>query len=1017
LGLTVGILFLTIGIVGCTSGWSITVQTDGPCYAIGDTVCIGGRLTYNDWPQQSVSVSIGVKSSSSDTPYYFGTATTDSDGNYNSSFTLGVNAELGTYVVSVNAEGCTNQTTFRVADPIYIKENGDVEPADAPISRNGNIYTLTDNIVANSTNGIIIERNDTILDGLGFALNGTRLANSNGIYLAHVSNVTIENMSIESFHNGLNQYLCSNCHIVDTDLFSNGNGIYYQQASSSTIEGNNITKNSYAGILLDGSYDNSLSGNSLANTISSNFGAISLRGSSYNNNITDNNFANNTLYGVYIEASYSNSIFHNNFFNNTRQGFVTSDSSGNLWDNGYPSGGNCWGDYDGADLFNGPYQNVTGSDAMGDTPYLIHNSNIDHYPLMQPWTGMLAQSSISIIFSVNPSKVDSPVTCTAIVSGSSPSGIVTWITGSNTGHFSNSNSMLSSGNCSTTYIDTSLGTVTITANYSGDLNNAQNSSSTTLTICPVTTFDQVGVGSDFTGTVVTIDGTNYTASELPLSFLWVEGSSHSFSYASPLSAGIGQRYVWNSTYGLSGVQNESLNVTGSGILTGNYDTQYYLTLATSPSGVDSLSGQGWHDVGSFASISAAQYVDIVSDPSRYSFSRWTTDNMTKIADSSLPATTVLMDEAKTVTANYVTQYCVTFAESGVGSDFPGSVMNVSGTDYDSSGYSDWFDSGARVVFSFYSPLVVTPNGEQYVLVSPNVTSPLTVSAATTVTGTYKTQYSITFDQSGVGPDCIDTVVVIDGSNYDFGALPASFWWDEGSTHTFAFQSPLAGISGTKQYNWTSTTGLSSLRSGSITVTSLGTVVGNYVVLVHDVAVTSVAVGPSVVCQGYGCAIEASLANIGDFPETFNVTIYANMTDNGNVTAIHTFVNVPLNSHDSTILIFMWDTTGFVTGNYTISTYAEPVPGETSTTDNNFTGGWVVVSMVGDLTGGSANVWDFVPDGKCDGKDVSVAAKCFGSYPGCSPPLIWNANCDVNNDGKVDGKDIATVAKHFGEYNP
>ena len=83
----------------------------------------------------------------------------------------------------------------------------------------------------------------------------------------------------------------------------------------------------------------------------------------------------------------------------------------------------------------------------------------------------------------------------------------------------------------------------------------------------------------------------------------------------------------------------------------------------------------------------------------------------------------------------------------------------------------------------------------------------------------------------------------------------------------------------------------------------------------------------------------------------------------------------------------------------------------------------MVSMVGDLTGGSANVWDFVPDGKCDGKDVSVVAKCFGSYPGCSPPLIWNANCDITGltfglpDGTVDGRDVSLVAKHFGEHNP
>jgi len=51
-------------------------------------------------------------------------------------------------------------------------------------------------------------------------------------------------------------------------------------------------------------------------------------------------------------------------------------------------------------------------------------------------------------------------------------------------------------------------------------------------------------------------------------------------------------------------------------------------------------------------------------------------------------------------------------------------------------------------------------------------------------------------------------------------------------------------------------------------------------------------------------------------------------------------------------------------------------------------------MVGDLTGGTPNVWDFVSDGKADGKDISVAAKCFGSAPHPSRPQVWNPNCDV-----------------------
>jgi len=57
-----------------------------------------------------------------------------------------------------------------------------------------------------------------------------------------------------------------------------------------------------------------------------------------------------------------------------------------IWDNGYPSGGNYWSDYKDADLYSGPYQNETGSDGIGDTPYTIDANNVDRYPLMSPWS-------------------------------------------------------------------------------------------------------------------------------------------------------------------------------------------------------------------------------------------------------------------------------------------------------------------------------------------------------------------------------------------------------------------------------------------------------------------------------------------------------------------------------------------------------------------------------------------------------------------------------------------------------
>jgi len=179
---------------------------------------------------------------------------------------------------------------------------------------------------------------------------------------------------------------------------------------------------------------------------------------------------------------------------------------------------------------------------------------------------------------------------------------------------------------------------------------------------------------------------------------------------------------------------------------------------------------------------------------------------------------------------------------------------------------------------------------------------------------------------------------------------------------------------------------------------------------HDIGIPNVITAKIVIGQGYTSSIDLKILNYGMYDETFTLILYANKS----IIAMQT---ITLTRRNSTIVTFVWDTSGFAKGKYTISACAWPVPGETDTADNNFTGGWVRVSMVGDLTGGTPSPWGFVPDGKVDGKDIAIVALCFGSAPGCSPPYIWNPNSDVNNDAKVDGKDIATVALHFGQADP
>lgn len=99
-----------------------------------------------------------------------------------------------------------------------------------------------------------------------------------------------------------------------------------------------------------------------------------------NNNAIFNNTISYNEHGVRIETAYDNHIYHNYFVNNSNQTFCRQP---NYWDDGYPSGGNFWSDYNGTDTRSGPHQNITGSDGIGDTVYAIFGgSYVDNYPLM-----------------------------------------------------------------------------------------------------------------------------------------------------------------------------------------------------------------------------------------------------------------------------------------------------------------------------------------------------------------------------------------------------------------------------------------------------------------------------------------------------------------------------------------------------------------------------------------------------------------------------------------------------------
>jgi hypothetical protein len=171
---------------------------------------------------------------------------------------------------------------------------------------------------------------------------------------------------------------------------------------------------------------------------------------------------------------------------------------------------------------------------------------------------------------------------------------------------------------------------------------------------------------------------------------------------------------------------------------------------------------------------------------------------------------------------------------------------------------------------------------------------------------------------------------------------------------------------------------------------------------HDIAISAVEPSKTVVGQGYGALITVTAKDYGIYPEAFNVTVYVNGT------AIYV-QPVNLESGASIALTPVWNTTDFAYGNYTMSAYASPVPGENDTTNNSFISEIAVhVGVPGDVSSALAGAYD----GIVNMRDIAYLVVLFDTKPSS---INWNPNADVNGDGVVNVRDIAIAVYNFAEH--
>ncbi|MEM2293148.1 MAG: CARDB domain-containing protein [Nitrososphaerota archaeon] len=149
--------------------------------------------------------------------------------------------------------------------------------------------------------------------------------------------------------------------------------------------------------------------------------------------------------------------------------------------------------------------------------------------------------------------------------------------------------------------------------------------------------------------------------------------------------------------------------------------------------------------------------------------------------------------------------------------------------------------------------------------------------------------------------------------------------------------------------------------------------GFFCTLIRDAAITTVTLSSNWAYQGWEINITVTVKNKGIIPETFELSLYSNDTLIGSATILEIQPN-----EDRTIL-FRWNTTGVLEGNYTIKAEVEILPYELNTSDNQRVGGAVwVMTKIHDVALICLNIPTFAYQGWQ--VEMSATMRNMGEFP-------------------------------------
>ncbi len=356
-------------------------------------------------------------------------------------------------------------------------------------------------------------------------------------------------------------------------------------------------------------------------------------------------------------------------------------------------------------------------------------------------------------------------------------------------------------------------------------------------------------------------------------------SGHLSSFTVTMNAPITETFYWYTQFGIT------FDDSGIG---GDTSSAVVITIAGVNYQQSQLPYVAWYN----SSLSVPySYSSLVVSSSTKQY-MWTSTTGLQSARS----TTFSVTQGGTITGSYITQYQITVAQSGLGSDTSTNVVvSINGINYQKSQlpYAAWYNA---TTFTYSFSGLVGGVGEQYVWFSTSGLSQtlqsntFSLTTGGTITGTFSVAYQVTFTSSGIGSDSGSTIVVtVNSVTYVQGSLPYTAYYASGASLTYSFSSPIS-VSSQKQYVWLSTSGLSqTLQTNTFTVTGIGTVTGTFKIQYKAIVTSS----------GIGNGATGTVVTVNSVPYTQSQLPLTTGWLDANTTITYSFSS-PISSPPSTV---------------------------------------------------------------------------------------------------------------------